>query len=379
MNVPLSQPYLDEAEIQAVTDVLRSSRLSIGPQTDAFEDLFAKTLGSKYAIAINSGTSGLHLAVRALGLKAGDEVITTPFSFIASSNCVLFEGATPVFVDVEDESLNIDPAKIEAAITPNTKAIIPVHVFGQSANMTAIMDIAKRHNLYVIEDACESIMARHNGQMAGTFGDLAVYGFYPNKQMTTGEGGMIITDDDNIYRLCKSMRNQGRGDSLQWLSHARLGYNYRISELTAALGVVQTQKLPEIIEKRRAVANRYNELLQDVEGIRLLTIEEGNDHSWFVYGVRVDARVRGDLLERLNARGVQSKAYFSPCIHLQDFYREDFGYKEGDYPIAEQISHEMLVLPFFTQISEAEQQYVVKVLKEEMAQLKQVGIEEKTL
>ena len=370
MLVPLSQPYLDDAEIDAVTEVIRSTRLSFGPQVAAFEQLFAEMLGSKYAIAVSSGTAGLHLAVRALGLKAGDEVITTPFSFIASANCLLFEGVKPVFVDVEEESFNLNPANIEAAITPNTKAILPVHVFGQSADMTAIMDIAQRYDLHVIEDACESILARHHGQVAGTFGDIAVYGFYPNKQMTTGEGGMILTDREDLYQLCKSMRNQGRGDSLQWLSHTRLGYNYRISDLTAALGVVQTKKLPEIMEKRAAAAERYHKLLQGIKGIHIPMIHPANVHSWFVYSVRVAAEVRDTLIERLNTRGVQSKAYFYPCIHLQEFYQKDFGYQTDDYPIAEQISHEVLILPFFTQITEAQQQYVVEVLREELAQLK---------
>ena len=209
MNVPLSQPYMGQEEIDAVVEVLRSDRLALGPVTAEFERLFAEAIGVKYALAVNSGTSGLHLAVKALGLGRGDEVITTPFSFVASSNCILFEGATPVFVDA-DESFNINPDLIEAAITPKTKAILPVHVFGESADMDPIMDIAKRHGLRVIEDACEAIQATYKGKMTGTFGDVAVYGFYPNKQITTGEGGMIVTNDDAIYEYCLSARNQGR-------------------------------------------------------------------------------------------------------------------------------------------------------------------------
>ncbi|MDB4285821.1 DegT/DnrJ/EryC1/StrS family aminotransferase [bacterium] len=369
MKVPLSSPLIGEEEIEAVVDVLRSSQLSLGPQTEAFEKAFAKTMGSKYAIAVNSGTSGLHLVVRSLGISDGDEVITTPFSFIASSNCILFERATPVFVDVEYDTFNIDPAKIEAAITPKTKAILPVHVFGQSANMTAIMDIAKRHNLYVIEDACESPLATHHGKIVGTFGECGVYGFYPNKQMTTGEGGMIITDNPEIERLCKSYRNQGRGDSMQWLSFARLGYNYRISELTAALGVVQTRKLPEIVRQRAAVADMYFERLKGIGGIKLSYPQPENEQSWFVFGVRVNAEIRDELIKRLNADGIQSKAYFAPSIHLQDFYMEEFGYKEGDYPVSERLSREMLILPFFTMLNEEQVDYVVETLVGHMKEL----------
>jgi len=363
LQIPLSKPQIGEAEIHAVTDVLRSPRLSLGPVTAEFEDVFAETMGSRYAVAVNSGTSGLHLCIKALDIKEGDEVITSPFSFIASSNCILFERAKPVFVDVSDVSFNMEPSLIEAAITPNTKAILPVHVFGQCADMTAIMDIARRHNLRVIEDACEAPLGKHHGQIAGTIGDAGTFGFYPNKQMTTGEGGMIITDDEDIYRLCKSYRNQGRGDDMQWLSHDRLGYNYRINELTAALGVVQTQRLPEFIHQRQILAAKYLERLSAIEGVRLPEIAEGNEHSWFVFGIRVRADIRDTVIEQLNEAGVQSKAYFFPCIHLQNFYRESFGYKPGDFPIAEQLSHEMAILPFYPQMTDEEVDYVYETLK----------------
>jgi perosamine synthetase len=364
MQVPLSQPYVGEEEIQAVLEVLRSTQLSLGPQTEAFEQTFARTLGATYGIAINSGTSGLHVCVRALGLEEGDEVITTPFSFIASANCVLFERAKPVFVDVEYDTFNIDPEKIEAAITPRTKAIIPVHVFGQSANMQRIMEIARKHDLKVIEDACEAPLALHHGQKAGTFGDCAVYGFYPNKQMTTGEGGMIITNDESLYELCKSLRNQGRGNSLQWLAHTRLGYNYRISEMTAAMGRVQTEKLPGIIDRRREIAARYAELLAEVEEVKLPHTAPENVHAWFVYGLRVDPALRDPLLKYLNDHGVQSKAYFFPCIHLQEFYIDSFGYQRGDFPVAERLSDEILILPFFTRLTDEQMVYVVETLKD---------------
>lgn len=358
MQVPLSKPYLGDEEIAAVTKVLQSDRLALGPVTVDFEQRFAEAVGCKYAIAVNSGTSGLHLTIRALGIGPGDEVITTPFSFIASSNCVLFEGATPVFVDVDPDTMNIDPALIEAAITPNTKAILPVHVFGQPADMDPIMDIARRHNLHVIEDACEAIAATYKGQKAGAIGDAAVYGFYPNKQITTGEGGMITTNKKELADLFLSMRNQGRATDMQWLTHVRLGYNYRISEMTAALGVEQIKKLPEILRLRSEKAALYNDLLQKVPEIRFPKGWDLEGHSWFVYAVQVDQHLRDPLIAALGERGIQSKAYFSPCIHLQEFYMRDFGFKEGDFPVAERLSKEVIILPFFTSISEEEVRYV---------------------
>lgn len=369
MFVPLSQPNVGEEEIKAVSEVLRSSRLALGPRTEAFEQAFAAAHGVTYGIAVNAGTSGLHLAIRALGIGEGDEVITTPYSFIASANCVLFEKAKPVFVDVQPDTFNIDPDKIEAAITPRTKAILPVHVFGQSADMDRIMEIANRHGLKVIEDACEAPLAKHKGKFAGSFGDCAVYGFYPNKQMTTGEGGMIITNDEALYHLCRSLRNQGRGDNMQWLNHPRLGYNYRISEITAAIGLVQTQKLPDFIKKRQALASLYLDLLRDIDGIQLPFCKAENEHSWFVFALRVDRRIRNSLIEKLGDKGVQSKAYFFPCIHLQEFYQDMFGYQEGTFPIAEQISHESLILPFFTQITEEQMRFVRDQLKSSLEEI----------
>ncbi len=369
LQIPLSKPQIGDAEIHAVCDVLKSPRLSLGPVTEEFEEVFADTMGSKHAVAVNSGTSGLHLCIRALDIKDGDEVITSPFSFIASSNCILFERAKPVFVDVSHKSFNMDPSLIEAAITPRTKAILPVHVFGQCSDMTTIMEIAQKHNLKVIEDACEAPLGKHKGKIAGTIGDAGTFGFYPNKQMTTGEGGMIITDNDELYRLCKSYRNQGRGDNMQWLSHDRLGYNYRISELTAALGVVQTQRLPEFIKQRQQLATKYLDRLAEIEGIRLPQVDEGNEHSWFVFGIRVRAEIRDVLIDRLNNEGVQSKAYFFPCIHLQNFYQETFGFQPGDFPVAEQLSNEMVILPFFPQMTDEEIDYVYRVLNSIMKSL----------
>ncbi|MBT8195670.1 MAG: DegT/DnrJ/EryC1/StrS family aminotransferase, partial [Bacteroidia bacterium] len=286
MKIFLSRPNIGEEEIKAVTEVLKTDQLALGPKAELFEKLFASLTNTKYAVAVNSGTSGLHLAVRALDIKDGDEVITTPFSFIASANCMLFEKAIPVFVDVEEETYGMNPDLIEAAITPRTKAILPVHVFGQCCKMDEIEKIAKKHNLKIIEDACESPLATHNNRQAGSFGDCSVFAFYPNKQMTTGEGGMITTNDEALYNLFLSLRNQGRGNSLEWLTHTRLGYNYRISEISAAIGVEQTKKLPRFIEEKRELANKYNFVLGNINGLTTPITGKSNTHSWFVYSVR---------------------------------------------------------------------------------------------
>ena len=364
MQIPLSQPYIDQEEIDAVVAVLKSSRLSLGPKLTEFEELFAQLCGVPYGVAVNSGTSGLHLCVKALDIGPGDEVITTPFSFIASANCILYEGATPVFVDVEEETFGLDPNLIESALSEKTKAMVPVHVFGQCCNMSEILRLAQKHNLAVIEDACEAPLARHQGQLSGAMGISSVFAFYPNKQMTTGEGGMILTHDEQQYELFKSYRNQGRGNNMQWLSHDRLGYNYRISELTAALGIVQTKKLPEIIKIRQQKAAFYQEILADIEGITLPKVAPGNEHSWFVFSLRVDASIRDEVLKQLNQRGVQSKAYFFPCIHQQKFYRETFNHPDGAFPVAEKLSREMIILPFFTAITEGQMMQVRDTLKE---------------
>lgn len=363
IKVPLSKPFIDQREIDAVVEVMKSSTLSLGPKTVEFEEKFAALMGSKYAVAVNSGTSGLHLAIRALGIKPGDEVITTPFSFIASSNCILFEGATPVFVDAEEETFGMDTSQIESKITERTKAILPVHVFGHPCHMDKVMEIAEAANLVVLEDACESPLATYMGQTVGTIGNASVFGFYPNKQMTTGEGGMVLTNDEQTYKLIRSMRNQGRGDSMQWLSFDRLGYNYRISELTAAMGVVQTEKLTSIISAREERARKYFDLLEGIEEVKLPTILDHARHSWFVFSIRVAAQWRDEILVQLNEAGIQSKAYFYPSIHMQPFYQESLGFKEGDFPVAELLSNEMIILPFYTDISDEDLELVANTLK----------------
>lgn len=345
--IPLAQPDIGEEDIRLVNEVLRSGWLSMGPKVGEFEERFADYTGTKHAIAVNSGTSGLHLCVRALGIKKGDEVITTPFSFVASSNCILFEGGKPVFVDIDPDTLNIDARRIEDAITKDTKAILPVHVFGQPCEMDAIMEIAEEHNLSVIEDACEAIGAEYNGRKAGTFGDASVFAFYPNKQMTTGEGAMIVTDDDELANLCRSMRNQGRSEDEEWLNHVRLGYNYRLDEMSCALGIGQLGRIDELLDKREKVADEYTRQLSGVDELTTQYIIPEAKISWFVYVVRVSENInRNKVMEYLKEHGVSCRPYFTP-IHLQPFYREMFGYKEGDFPICEKVCDSTIALPFY--------------------------------
>jgi perosamine synthetase len=361
--IPLARPDITEREKQAVQAVLDSNFLSLGPKLKEFEEKMAAYAGTKYAVACNSGTSGLHMIVAALGIKDGDEVITTPFSFISSSNCILFEHAKPVFVDIDERTYNIDTAQIEAKITNRTKAILPVHVFGQPANMHDIRRIAIKHGLFVIEDSCEAIGAEWNGRKAGTMSDAGVFAFYPNKQMTTGEGGIVVTNNENLAKLCYSLRNQGRGIDSQWLYHVRLGYNYRMSDLSAALGIAQLERLDEMIAARQRVADSYLKKLKDVEGVILPTIDERVKMSWFVFVIRLEPWIDRDLaMEILLERGVGCRPYFT-AIHLQPFYRELFGYKEGDFPVTEHVASGTLAIPFFNHITKEQINTVVEEIK----------------
>jgi perosamine synthetase len=347
----LSRPDVRHEDIEAVLEVLRSPHLALGPKLVAFEKAFAAYIGAKHAVAVNSGTSGLHLAVRALGISDGDEVITTPFSFVASANCMLYERAVPQFVDIDPVKLNMDVSKVEAAITPRTKAILPVHVFGLPCDMGPIMDIAKRRKLAVIEDACEAIGATYKGRKAGTFGAASVFAFYPNKQMTTGEGGIIVTDDDAVADFARSSRNQGRGADGTWLSHVRLGYNYRLDEMSAALGLAQVSRIDSILERRSKVAGWYAEALKGVAGVQTLAEVDWATRSWFVYVVALDRGIdRDEAIKQLETLGVQARAYFPP-IHLQPFYRETFGYSEGAFPVCEAISARTLAIPFYNALT----------------------------
>jgi len=361
----MSSPDITQAEINAVNGVLNTRWLSLGPKIDEFEQAFADYVGAAHAIGVNSGTSGLHLAMIAAGVGPGDEVITPSFSFIASANCVLYERGKPVFVDIDLNTGNIDPACIEAAITPRTKAIIPVHAFGQPADMGPILDIAARYNLAVIEDACEAVGAEYKGRQAGTLGDAAVFAFYPNKQMTTGEGGMIITDNEEWANLFRSLRNQGRDIFDAWLNHTRLGYNYRMDELSAALGLAQIQRIEELLAKREQVATWYNERIDEIPGIRKPFISDTTTKmSWFVYVIRCeDGASRNELMEYLEQEGIPSRPYFTP-IHRQPFYQREFGWKRGDLPNTEKAGDTFLALPFSGVMTEEQVGYVAQKLRE---------------
>jgi perosamine synthetase len=348
-GIPLSRPDVSEGDIQAVVDVLRTPFLSLGPKLSEFEAAFAEYTSTRFATATSSGTAALHLLVRALELGPGDEVITTPFSFVASANCILFERSVPVFADIDAASFNIDPELIERCITPRTKAILPVHVFGRPANMDAILDIARRHGLWVIEDACEALGACWRGRAVGSLGTAGAFAFYPNKQMTTGEGGMIVTNDPALDRVVKSLRNQGRGDSGDWLQHERLGFNYRLSDINCALGLSQLGRISSILARRREVAEEYRQRLIGIEQLELpLSQAEGAELSWFVYVVRlkgVDRRGRDDVLARLRSEGIACSDYFSP-VHLQPHFRR-LGFSEGAFPVTEAVAASTVALPFF--------------------------------
>ena len=357
MEIPLARPDITEREIEAVAAVLRTPNLSLGPKLGEFERLMADYCGTAHAVACSSGTAALHMLIRAMGIGSGDEVITTPFSFVASANCALFEGAHPVFVDIEADTWNIDPGRIEAAVTPRTKALIPVDVFGQIADMDPIRAVAQRHDLRVIEDSCEALGGRYKGRRAGSLGDAGVFGFYPNKQMTTGEGGMIVTDDGNLADQLRSIRNQGRGADAGWLSHQRLGYNFRLSDINCALGIVQLERIDAILQSRKRVAQSYRGRLVDESRIIMQQLSPEVEMSWFVFVIRLtDDYSREDrdrMLEALRAQHIACSDYFAP-IHLQPFYREQFGYGEGAFPVCEALASRTIALPFFGQMTDVQ-------------------------
>ncbi|HSK17028.1 MAG TPA: DegT/DnrJ/EryC1/StrS family aminotransferase [Gaiellaceae bacterium] len=366
--IPLSAPWIDGREEELVLETLRSGRLSLGPMIDRFEVALAERVGARHVAAVSSGTAGLHLSMRLAGIGPGDEVVTTPFSFVASANCVLYEGATPVFADVDPRTLNLDPAAVEAAVTPRTKAILPVHVFGYPAELDELDAIAARHGLAVVEDACEALGAAYRGRPVGSSGRPAVFAFYPNKQMTTGEGGAVAVATEEDWALLKSLSNQGRSDSGEWLTHSRLGYNYRLDDLSAALGLAQLERLDEILAAREEVAARYGVLLAGVERVQA-PLPDDTDHrrSWFVYVVRLAAGVNRDaVIARLAEEGVASKPYL-PSIHLQPYYRERFGYREGTFPASEDASARSLALPFHARLAAEDQEQVVAALGRALA------------
>lgn len=380
----MSSPDLGPAERQAVQDVLNTPNLSMGARITQFEDAICQLTGSQHAIAVNSGTAGLHLCVRAAGIGAGDTVITTPFSFVASSNVLLFENAVPVFVDVDPRTGNIDTDLVEAAARdlmaggekarrwlPRTgveadrplKAILPVDVFGQPADLDPLMKVARQYQLPVIEDSCEALGAEYKGRPAGTIGDYGVFAFYPNKQITTGEGGVIITDDAAAADFMRSLRNQGRAVGDTWLQHTYLGYNYRLDEMSAALGAVQLSRLDELSAKRDQVAAWYTGRLAEISGIETQVIEPFTTRmSWFVYVIRFAPGIdRDQLAKKIGEQGIPARPYFAP-IHLQPYMRERFGFLPGDFPITEDLGNRSLALPFSGVMSEAQVDTVCRVI-----------------
>lgn len=375
-RVPMSSPDLGPDETAAVLDVVTTGMLSIGPRVAEFEQAVAALCSRRHGIAVNSGTSGLHVAVIASGLADGDLAITTPFSFVASANCLLYERAVPLFVDVEAATGNIDaslvaeaardlmggteaardrwlPPSLRGASQSVLKAVLPVHAFGQPADMDHISATASQFKLALIEDSCEAIGAAYRGRPAGSFGDMSVFAFYPNKQMTTGEGGMIVADRDDLNALGRSLRNQGRDVFNEWLDHSRLGYNYRLDEMSAALGLAQLRRLDELLSKRARVASWYTERLAGIEGVRTPEIAASTTRmSWFVYVVRIEPPAsRREVIDQLSARGIPSRPYFAP-IHLQPFYRDRFGYARGQFPVAERLGEDSLALPFSSVMTE---------------------------
>jgi perosamine synthetase len=363
--VPLSAPWLDHREEELVLDVLRSGRLSLGPAIDRFEELFAAAVGAPYAAAVSSGTAGLHLLCRTAGLGPGDEAITSPYSFVASANCIVYEGATPVFADIDPRTLNLDPAAVEDAVTERTRAVVAVDIFGYPCELEPLRAICDRYGLVLIEDACEALGSRYRGETLGAHGPSAVFAFYPNKQITTGEGGVVTTHSEDEWRLLTSLRNQGRADGGGWLDHARLGFNYRIDDVRAAIGIGQLEKLDRILAARAAAAERYRDLLADVPGLELpLADDDDHERSWFVYVVALPrTAVRETVISSLAARGVQTARYL-PCIHLQSYMRERYGFREGLCPVAEDLSSRTLALPFHARIPEDDQAYVANALRD---------------
>ncbi|MDW5266515.1 MULTISPECIES: DegT/DnrJ/EryC1/StrS aminotransferase family protein [Acidobacteriaceae] len=371
MTIPLSSTDITDAEIEAVTAVLRTSRLSLGPQMVAFEDAMANYIGTSHAIAVSSGTAGLHLCIKALGIGEGDEVIVPSFTFIAAANAIRYEGAQPVFVDIDAESLNMSPASIEQAITPKTRAILVVHTFGRPAEMEAIMDIASRHHLLVIEDACEAIGATYQGRKAGSFGDAAVFAFYPNKQITTGEGGMVVTRRSELAAHIRALRNQGRYDSTDWLQHAEVGYNYRLSEINCALGLAQLQRIEAILQQRDKVARQYQQSLAEINGLILpATDVPGIRISWFVYVVRLEATLteagRDSIVAKLTNAGIGCGRYFAP-IHMQPSYAA--WRNSAALPVTEAHASRTIALPFFNRITEDEIAQVSDTLRSALLQI----------
>ncbi|HEX3220459.1 MAG TPA: DegT/DnrJ/EryC1/StrS family aminotransferase [Candidatus Limnocylindria bacterium] len=352
--VPLARPDIGPLEEELVLQVLRSGTLALGPFAEELEREVAAIAGRRHGVAVSNGTVALHTAMAAFGIGPGDEVITTPFSFVASANCILYQGGQPVFVDIEEETLGLDPAAVEAAVTPATRAILPVDVFGHPCRLQELDEVARRHRLSLVEDACEALGSSIDGRPAGSFGQLAAFAFYPNKQITTGEGGMLVTDDDELADVLRSLRNQGRDTNGTWLRHVRLGYNYRLDEMSAALGVAQLRRRQELAAGRARIAAAYRERLGGAAWLTLPAVAEGAQVDWFVYVVRLREGIDRDrLIGELAEAGIPSRPYFSP-IHLQPMYRERFGFSPGTFPVTEQVAASTLALPFASTLADAD-------------------------
>jgi perosamine synthetase len=361
-QIPLARPALGEAEEQLVLEVLRSGRLSLGPMLGEFERAFAERVGARWASAVSSGTAGLHLALRAAGVSDGDEVVTTPLSFVASANVVLYERATPVFADIDPVTFNLDPAAARAAITDRTKALLPVHLFGYPADLGAF----EQMGLPIVEDACEALgSVDADGIAIGARGHPAVFGFYPNKQLTTGEGGMVTMADAGLKERIDSERNQGRAPNMDWLDHDRLGFNYRLSDIACALGVAQLERLDSLLAGRSRVAGLYGAVLEGIEGLQLPCPEVGRvRRGWFVYVVQLPRGFdRDGIVRALAGRGVPSKPYF-PAVHLMSYYRERFGHREGEFPVCEDVAARSIALPFFPEMTQSQVERVAEVLRD---------------
>jgi perosamine synthetase len=360
--IPLAQPVIGQREEELVLEALRSGRLSLGPLLPRFEEAFARVVGARWASAVSSGTAGLHLALRAAGVGEGDEVITTPFSFVASANVAVYERARPVFADIDPVTLNLDPAAARAALTERTAAVLPVHVFGYPADITALEGL----DLPIVEDACEALGAVYpDGRPVGSGRHPAAFGFYPNKQLTTGEGGVVTTPDAELKERLDSERNQGRAPDLDWLDHDRLGFNYRLSDIACALGLAQLERLDQLLADRSRVATWYRDALADVEGLELPCPDHGSARrGWFVFVVQLPRGTdRDGVVSRLGELGVPSKPYF-PAIHLMSYYRETFGYREGQFPVCEDVASRSIALPFFPQMSEGQVARVAQALRD---------------
>jgi len=361
-NVPMSLQEIDDSDIEAIISVLKSGRLALGPKATEFEEKIEHYIEINHAIAVSSGTAGLHILVKAMDIKEGDEVLVPSFTFASSVNVILYERAAPVFVDIDSETFNIDPKDLERKITKNTKAIMVVDVFGHPAEWDDILRIAKKYDLQVIDDSCEALGAEYKGKKLGQFGDCACFAFYPNKQITTGEGGMIVTNNEGIASLARSLRNQGRGEMSSWLEHERLGFNYRMDEMSAALGVSQLRRIEEILIKREKVAMTYTEKLKKLSFLRTPVVKPYVKMSWFVYVITLKRGLDRDIvIKKMAEKGIPTRGYFSP-MHLQPYIKKMFGFKGGELPVTEDIARRSLALPFHNNLSEGEIDLVIDAL-----------------